>query len=56
MDIDNYSTEGSSVSEGFNSDDSCLTYGCSKSDVYDWLSDIVLPAGYKILQYYRDKI
>jgi len=48
MDIDNYSTEGSSVSEGFNSDDSCLTYGCSKSDVYDWLSDIVLPAGYKI--------
>ena len=48
MDYDNYSTEGSSVSGGFKSNGSCLTYGCSQSDVYDWLSDIVMPPDYKV--------
>ncbi len=48
MDYDNYSTEGSSVPGGFKSNDPCLTYGCSQSDVYDWLADIVMPPGYKV--------
>jgi cell fate regulator YaaT (PSP1 superfamily) len=48
MDYDNYSTEGSSVPGGVKSNSSCLTYGCSKSDVYDWLADIVMPPDYKV--------
>ena len=48
MDYDNYSTEGSSVPGGFKSNGPCLTYGCSQSDVYDWLADIVMPPDYKV--------
>ena len=48
MDYDNYSTEGSSVSGEVKSNDPCLTYGCSQSDVYDWLADIVMPSDYKV--------
>ena len=48
MDYDNYSTEGSSAPVGFKSNGSCLTYGCSKSDVYDWLWDIDMPSDYKV--------
>ena len=48
MDYDNYSTEGSSVPGGFKNIGSGLTYGCSKSDVYDWLADIVMPPDYKV--------
>ena len=48
MDYDNYSTEGSSGPGGFKSNSSCLTYGCSKSDVYDWLADIVMPPDYQV--------
>jgi cell fate regulator YaaT (PSP1 superfamily) len=46
--MNNYSTEGSSVPQGFKSKDSCLTYGSSHSDVYDWMSDIVMPPDYKV--------
>jgi len=46
--MDNYSTEDSSVPEGGKSNGSCLTYGYSQSDVYDWLSDIVMPPDYKV--------
>ena len=48
MDYDNYSTERSSVPEGFKSNGPCLTYGSSQSDVYDWLADIVMPPDYKV--------
>jgi len=48
MDYDNHSTGGSSVLGGFKSKDPCLTYGCSQSDVYDWLADIVMPPDYKV--------
>ena len=55
MNYDNYSTERSSlpcrqavVPGGFKSNGPCLTYGCSQSDVYDWLSDIVMPPDYKV--------
>ncbi len=48
MDYDNFSTEGSSVPGGFKNNGSCLTYGCSQSDVYDWLSDIVMSPDYKV--------
>jgi hypothetical protein len=48
MDYDNYSTEGSSVPWCFKSNELCLTYGCSQSDVYDWLADIVMPPDYKV--------
>jgi len=48
MDYDHYSTEGSFVPGSSKSNGSCLTYGCSKSDVYDWLADIVMPPGYKV--------
>ncbi len=48
MNYDNYSTEGSSVPRGGKSNASCLMYGYSKSDVFDWLSDIVMPPGYKV--------
>ena len=48
MDYDNYSTEASSVPGGFKSNGPCLTYGCSKSDVYNWLADIAMPPDYKV--------
>jgi len=46
--MDNYSIEGFSVSGGVKSNDSCHTYGCSQSDVYDWMADIVMPPDYKV--------
>jgi len=46
--MENFSIKGSSVSGKIKSNDSCLTYGRSQSDVYDWLSDIVMPADYKV--------
>jgi len=46
--MDNYSTEGSSVSGGVKSKGSGLTYGCSQSDVYDWMAGIVMPPNYKV--------
>jgi len=48
MDYDNDSTEGNSVPGGNKSNGSGLAYGGSKSDVYDWLSDIVMPPDYKV--------
>jgi len=48
MDYNNYSREGSSVPGEIKSNDSFHTYGCSQSDVYDWLSDIVMPPDYKV--------
>ena len=48
MDDDNYLTQGSFVPNGMKSNGSNLTYGCSKSDVYDWLSDFVMPPHYKV--------
>lgn len=48
MDYKNYSTESSSVHVSDNSNDSYLSYGCSQSDAYDWLSDIVMPHDYKV--------
>ncbi|MGZ3765503.1 MAG: hypothetical protein ACXVA2_12615, partial [Mucilaginibacter sp.] len=32
---------------GCKSNGSCLTNGCSKLDVYDWLSNMDMPANYK---------
>jgi len=46
--MDDYSTEGSSVLKGFKSNGSSFMYGSSQSDVYDWLSDIVMPPDYEI--------
>jgi len=46
--MDNYSTEGSYVPVEGKSNGSCHTYGYGKSDVYDWLSDIVMPPDYKV--------
>jgi len=48
MDYANYSTEGSSVPRGIKSNGLYSTYGCSQSDVYDWLSDIVMPPDYTV--------
>jgi len=48
MDYDNYSTEGNPVPGSFKSNGSSLAYGCSKLDIYDWLSDIVMPPDYKV--------
>jgi len=48
MDYDNYSTEGNSVPGDIKSNGSGLTYGYSKSDVYDWLADIVMPPDDKV--------
>ena len=45
---DNYSTKSSFFPDGLKSNSSTLTYGASKSDVYDWLSDIVMPPHYKV--------
>jgi hypothetical protein len=49
--MDNYSTEGSSVFKGFKSNGSSFMYGSSQSDVYDWLSDIVMPPDYESLEF-----
>lgn len=35
------------VPAGCNNNGSCMTSGCNKLDVYDWLSDMDLPANYK---------
>jgi cell fate regulator YaaT (PSP1 superfamily) len=48
MEFDNYITEGSSVPRDYKSNDPCTTYGCDKSDVYDWMPDIVTPSNYKV--------
>ena len=48
MNYDNDSTEGTSVSGEFKSNDPSTRYGYSKSDVYDWLADIVMPPDYKV--------
>ena len=48
MDYDNYLTGGSSFLEPFKSNGPCLKYGRSQSDVYDWMSDIVMPPDYKV--------
>jgi len=48
MGYNNYSTKGSSIPGGLKSNGSSHTYGYGKSDVYDWLSDIVMPPGYKV--------
>jgi len=48
MDYDNYSIEDTSVTGGIKSNGSCLKHGCSKSDVYDWKADIVMPPDYKV--------
>jgi len=46
MDYNNYSTEDSSVLKDFKSNGSHLMYCSSQSDVYDWLSDIIMPPDY----------
>jgi len=46
--MDNYSTKDSFIPEEGKSNGSSLTYGQSQSDVYDWLSDIVMPPDYKV--------
>jgi len=46
--MENYSTKSTSVSGEFESNDPSHKYGYSKSDVYDWLANIVLPIGYKV--------
>ncbi|MFB9841149.1 PSP1 domain-containing protein [Mucilaginibacter ginsenosidivorans] len=38
---------GGCAPAGCKSNGSCLTNGCSKLDVYDWLSDMDMPANYK---------
>lgn len=44
----NYSTEGTIVLGGIKTSDSYYSYGHSQSDVYDWLSDIVVPLDDKV--------
>ena len=46
--MDNYLTDDSFIPEEGKSNDSNLTDGNSLSDVYNWLSDIVLPPDYKV--------
>ena len=41
------STGGGCTPAGCKSNGSCLTNGCSKLDVYDWLSDMDMPSNYK---------
>jgi len=48
MDCDKYSIEGSFIPEESKNNGSILVYGHSQSDVYDCLSDIVMPPDYKI--------
>lgn len=43
-----FSTEGSSIPKLSKSNASSQEYGQSQTDVYDWLSDIVMPANYDI--------
>lgn len=44
----NYSAEGTIVPGGIKTKDSYYSYGRSQSDVYDWLSDIVVPLDDKV--------
>ena len=46
--MDDYSTEDSTFLKGFKSNGSSFKYGSSQSDVYDWLSDIVMPPDYEV--------
>jgi len=41
------STKLGTVPAGCNNNGSCMTSGCNKLDVYDWLSDMDLPSNYK---------
>src|ERR1700749_1183189 len=41
------STGGGCAPAGCKSNGSCLTNGCSKLDVYDWLSNMDMPANYR---------
>lgn len=41
------STGGGCTPAGCKSNGTCLTNGCSKLDVYDWLSNMDMPANYK---------
>ncbi|WP_462267293.1 PSP1 domain-containing protein [Mucilaginibacter sp.] len=44
------STGGGCTPAGCKSNGACLTNGCSKLDVYDWLSHMDMPANYKPFQ------
>jgi len=44
------STGGGCAPAGCKSNGSCLTGGCGKMDVYDWLSNLDMPANYKPFQ------
>src|SRR3984885_10625471 len=44
------STGGGCAPAGCKSNGSCLTNGCSKLDVYDWLSHMDMPSNYKPFQ------
>lgn len=44
------STGGGCAPAGCKSNGACLTNGCSKLDVYDWLSHMDMPANYKPFQ------
>jgi cell fate regulator YaaT (PSP1 superfamily) len=46
--MDDYSTKGSSVLKGFKSNGLSSMYGSSQFDVYDWMSDFVMPTDYKV--------
>jgi hypothetical protein len=46
--MDDYSTESSAVIKDFKSSGSSFMYGSSQSDVYDWLSDIVMPPDFEV--------
>lgn len=41
------SASGGSAPKGCENNGSCMTNGCNKLDVYDWLSQMDLPANYK---------
>lgn len=40
-------SSGECTPAGCNNNGACLTNGCSKLDVYDWLSDMDMPSNYK---------
>lgn len=40
-------SSGGCTPAGCNNNGACLTNGCSKLDVYDWLSDMDMPSNYK---------
>ncbi|WP_295772201.1 regulatory iron-sulfur-containing complex subunit RicT [uncultured Mucilaginibacter sp.] len=44
------STGGGCTPAGCKSNGSCMTNGCSKLDVYDWLSDMDMPSNFKAFQ------